>query len=103
LKTDPELIRKIVFALKDKTEILAQSMVVPGYGEEAICCHTMFLKRLRCLDALFEVSNTRQYTKVEVLRLTNKGKDLLRIANDEPAWERFKEHLPENIQEGPLY
>jgi hypothetical protein len=92
-----------MFALKDKTEILAQSIAIPGYGEEAIWCHTMFLRRLRCLDALFELSNTGQYTKVEVLRLTRKGKDLLRIANDEPAWERFKEHLPEDIQEGPSY
>jgi hypothetical protein len=103
LKTDPELLRRILFALRDKTDILAQPVLIPGYEYEAVCCHTMFLRRLRCLDALFEIGKTGQYTNVEALRLTDKGRDLLRMADDEPAWERFKEHLPQNIQEGPSY
>lgn len=91
MKRNMDLIRKLLFALEDREEDLAESLTIDGYTNEMVAYHCSLLYDagyVKCYDGLYGDDHLIDYG---VGSLTWDGAEFLEKVRSNKVWNKTKE------------
>lgn len=93
MKRDPELVRKILFAVETMPSLPDhESLVIEGYTDEEVSYHVMLLDERKYLKA-FNYTTINGPIHYVPWRLTWAGHEFLDAVRAESVWEKTKKAL----------